>query len=133
MAYSSDVAVTRLPSGFYLVRVIEQDADNNDESTIIEGLPEVGEIVLVNSHLVSGTAVPGATIQTEIGRAAAWVADTSDEVWDAGAALAAGRINTAPDQRYYAPGKAWYLRSQCSDATADHTIQTEILVKPLEA
>ncbi len=133
MPYSSRVVEKRrLPSGLWLVRVIETDAGSTDETDAIEGLPEVCEIYRVNSYLEEGTGVPGATIQPEIGRTAGWTDDTLDEVWG-GPTSAARRIDAAPDKRAYLPDKQIFIRSNCSDATADHQIEHELLFWPVEA
>ncbi len=116
-------------------KVVETEAGATSDVFELPGCPSVGRIVAFKMHLVSGTGVPGATIQPEIGLSAAWTANTVDHV--ATAAAAAGFINDVAAIPYVGLNaftsppddtSSLFIRNECSNNTADHVIHTFIVI-----
>ena len=115
-------------------KIVETDAGAITDEFELEGCPTLGRIVAFKMELVSGTGVPGATVQPQIGLSAGWTVDTINHV--ATAAAAAGFINdvatipyTGLDAFTVPPddSSSIFIRNECSDNTADHEIWTYII------
>lgn len=89
----------------------------------VSGLPIVGTIM---HYQVTKTAGTGATVNPKIGRAAAFTVSTQDHV--ATNTTTAAHINDGTAVKYYSPSGILYFRSTPSNAAADHTILTEIVI-----
>jgi len=149
MAYAAAVTITPVSvivedgvQGGWLVSVAETEAATASEWNTSAGtgitvtnattFPSMIRTMQLGAYLVSGTGVPGATIDPVI-----------NGVTDPGAAAnvhtanpvngtAARSINLAQAGGYalYLSGGIIYGRSVCSDNTADHVINTQLLVLP---
>ena len=125
MAYSGTSTVVQKVLGgrrYFIVTLTETEARDTSEATIT-GLPVIGRILDVHATKTAGT---GATIDPEAGRAAAWTDLTQNEIWQNGSAAA--HIDAQPGKPYYSSTGTIYWRSTPSDATADHSITTQITI-----
>jgi hypothetical protein len=107
---------------YCIVTVSETGAGASSEATLA-GVPECGKIVSV---VATKTAGAGATIDPEIGRAAAWADGSQDEVWQNG--TAAAHIDQSPERFYFSPTGTLFLRSSVN-AAADNAITTQIIIQ----
>lgn len=128
MAYAGTVTVKRLTvSGrrHLLITIAETEAAATSEATIpAADMFDVGTIVSVKSTLTAGT---GTTVDPRCGRATGWSDATQDAIYSNGSAAA--NIDTRPGSVFSRQaGQALYWRSTPNDATADHSISTEILI-----
>ena len=115
-------------------KIVETDAGATDDEFEIRGCPTIGRIVALKMWLKDGTAVPGATVQPQIGLSAGWTVDTINHV--ATAAAAAGFINDVATIPYVGldaftvppeDSSSIFIRNECSNNTADHEIHTFII------
>lgn len=109
-----------------VVRFTETEAAAGSEWTIPgDKIPRVGLIKVVKATKVAGT---GTTIRPRFGRKTSWTADTQDDIGQV-AASAAAHIRDVVGMPYTLSSvDSLYGRSTPNDATADHTIQTEIVI-----
>jgi hypothetical protein len=123
-AYSGTSSVDRSTPGrtIYLVTLTETEAAAGSEATIT-GLPVKGTILSYKATLTAGT---GTTIDPVIGRAAAFTVSTQNHI--ASNDAAAAHVHNQDPVRYYSSTGTLYIRSTPNNATADHSITTEILI-----
>ena len=129
MAYagtSTVVETVRNGRRHVLVTLSETEAASGSEA-IVDGVPITGTIVGYRATRSAGT---GATIDPIAGRAAAFVAAGQDFIGQNGTAAAyVDPISmTGLPWRYYSATGKLFVRSTASNAAADHTITTEILI-----
>lgn len=107
----------------YRWTVSETGAAPTDTFTLT-GAPAVGTVVLYKANLTAGT---GATINPRLGRTAAFATTTNDVIGVN--STTAALINDASNLRYAGlTGAKIYGRSLPSNAAADHSVSTEIVV-----
>ena len=107
----------------YRWTVSETGAAPTDTFTLT-GAPPIGTVVLYRANLTAGT---GATINPRLGRTLAFTTTTNDVIGVS--ATTAALINDASNLRYAGlTGAKIYGRSFPSNAAADHSVSTEIVV-----
>ncbi len=127
MAYAAAVTVEKkVISGrrTLVIAVAETEAAAASEFEVpCHGITE-GTITCYRATLTAGT---GTTINPIVGRAAGFAADTQDHVGTNN--TTAAHIPDTSNLRFYidALGSLW-IRSTVNDATADHSISTEITI-----
>lgn len=101
------------------------ETEARDTSTFtLYGAPSVGTITLLRSALTAGT---GTTVRPEVGRGTGWTDGTIDEISRAASAAALAEITT--NVRYTRDNAdELVIRTSANNATADHTVVTEIVI-----
>lgn len=106
----------------YRIKISETAIDGTSEWSV-DNLPEVATMVDYKATLLSGTA---STIQPALGAAAAWVANTQDDI--AVQQAAAAHVNDQTRVRMIIPtGNSLYGRTT-PDAGADNNVDTEFVI-----
>ena len=106
----------------YLVEVV-QTAQRDTSEVTVSGLPVCGTVVWLRERLTAGT---GTTIHLRIGTAAAFVADSYDEILEATATAA--QYVEAGSGPYCTASGTLYLRSGPNSTATDHAITTQFVV-----
>jgi hypothetical protein len=132
MAYS--VSVTRTADWVpktseitYIYEIVETDAGAASDEYILglhRPVPKVGTITLFTATVISGTG-PG-TIAPKAGLVTGWSANSQNEVFTRSAAA---HHNDQDVVRYSSKDGKLYIRSVCSDTTADHVVHTRITIR----
>ena len=130
MAYAAVVTVDRVQVSrrpVWVVTVVETEAANGSEFVVpASALPAAGEVLSHKSTLVSGS---GATIDPEVGTAAAWTANTQAAMYaNGGAAAHVHFVPTAPTG-LFRQSTGLHVRSKVN-AGADNVIHTQIIIAP---
>lgn len=101
------------------------ETEARDTSTFtLYGAPSVGTITLLRSALTAGT---GTTVRPEVGRGTGWTDGTIDEISRAASAAAVAEILT--NVRYTRDNAdELVIRTSANNATADHTVVTEVVI-----
>lgn len=125
MAYTASVySAPRTVGGrSYIVYTILESEGRDTSEYELPDVPFIGTIVLYVSKLSSGT---GTTIQPEIGTSSEWGDTTVEEVGRITAASAF--INEGSNLRYTAHEGSLWVRSSPNSVSADHTIETIIVI-----
>ena len=107
----------------YRWTISETGAAPTDTFTLT-GAPPIGTVVLYKANLTAGT---GVTINPRLGRTLAFTTTTNDVIGVN--STTAALINDASNLRYAGlTGAKIYGRSLPSNAAADHSVSTEIVV-----
>ena len=129
MAYAQSTPVVTLKriSGRrgWRITFTETEAGSSDEWSVA-GLPQRFTIVSTKVEITAGTNQGTATTQTATGRATGWTNPSNDHVGKQ--SVAAVVMNDQENLRVQLLTDTLYGSSNCSDATADHTILTELWI-----
>jgi len=125
MAYAVAVTYRRKENGALSIVVVETDAAAASETPKIK-VPKAGRIRRVTGRVDTGVST-GTTIDTRIGRAPGWTANTEEEIAGDNSSLPAASFSDITEVPYYSPDGAMYLRSTV-DAGTDNRIIHEIEV-----
>ena len=129
MAYSAVITrtvdwVPKTSAVTHIYEIVETDAGAVSDEYILENVPVVGTVTLFTATVISGTG-PG-TIAPKAGLVTGWSASTQNEVFTRSAAA---HHNDQDVVRYTAKDGKLYVRSVCSNTTADHVVHTRITIR----
>lgn len=127
MAYSASSTITEYRvSGRRLWRIVvtELEAGAANEWSVPNLPPTPCLIVGIMATITAGTGAGAATLTPRLGRASGWSTTGQDHVGHQTAA--AVHVQDQTRLRISLPNQTLYGVSACSDATADHTIVTEL-------
>lgn len=113
-----------------IVTIVETAAGTASEYQIVPTtgpkIPTSGHLVYSKHTLISGTGVPGATINPAFGYTAAFVVNTQAHMGTS--ATTAAHIDDQARLQYTCiTGHDLWLRSSCSDATLDHVNHSTLI------
>lgn len=128
--------VDQLDSGLFRVRC-HLTAQTSTSTETISDVPAYGRIIRRTITLVSGT---GTTIDPVLHRSATIPAATNAEdviehpletsaTYTGSATTPAANVGGTSETPYYAPESTWYLTVQANNATADHVVVAEYLIR----
>lgn len=103
--------------------VVETEAANSSEFELV-GVPVIGTIVRYEATLIAGT---GTTINPIVGRAAGFAANSQDHIGTN--TTTAAHVHDQTALRYDSTSGSLFIRSTVNNATADHTVHTEVVVR----
>lgn len=125
MAYAATTNVEkRTISGrrHYIVTISESDASATDEWSV-DGLPNIGTILLYQATLESGT---GTTIQPKLGKVTGWTQATQDDITEQ--ASAAAHVKDQTPVRYVLEAGHQLFGISTVDAGADNVVETVLVI-----